>query len=93
MLGLGWQSSKIVDTWCAYTGKCPSSQGPLSGWQAANATLLWLFGLLLSCALLSLGAPFWYNALAGLLNLKSAVQTKNEQADVAKGVTPSEKSS
>ena len=93
MLGLGWQSSQIVDTWCAYTGKCPSSQEALSGWQAANATIVWLFGLLLSCALLSLGAPFWYNALAGLLNLKSAVQTKNEQADVAKGVTPSEKRS
>ncbi|HEX2672359.1 MAG TPA: hypothetical protein VHM25_15870 [Polyangiaceae bacterium] len=92
-LGLGWQGSKIVDIWCAHTDQCPSSMGSLNGWQVANATILWLFGLLLSCALLSLGAPFWYNALAGLLNLKSAVQTKNEQADVAKGVTPSEKRS
>lgn len=92
-LGLGWQGSKIVDAWCAHTDKCPSTLGSLGGWQAASATILWLFGLLLSCALLSLGAPFWYNALSGLLNLKNAVQVKNEQADVAKGVTPSENQS
>ena len=87
-LGLGWQGSKIVDTWCSHTGKCPGSQVSLGGWQTASATILWLFGLILSCALLSLGAPFWYNALAGLLNLRSAVQTKNEQADASKASSP-----
>jgi hypothetical protein len=86
-LGLGWQGSAIVDTWCAHTGKCPSSKVALGGWQTASATILWLFGLLLSCALLSLGAPFWYNALAGLLNLRNAVQTKNEQADAVKAAS------
>jgi len=83
-LGLGWQGSAIVDTWCSHTGKCPSSKVSLGRWQTASATILWLFGLILSCALLSLGAPFWYNALAGLLNLRSVVQTKNEQADAIK---------
>ncbi|HEY3255637.1 MAG TPA: hypothetical protein VGJ91_16880 [Polyangiaceae bacterium] len=83
-LGLGWQGSAIVDTWCAHTGQCPSTLAPLGGWQAASATLVWLLGLALSCALLSLGAPFWYNALAGLLNLRNALQTKNERADAAK---------
>ena len=87
-LGLGWQGSAIVDTWCSHTGKCPSSQAALSGWQTASATVLWLFGLILSCALLSLGAPFWYNALAGLLNLRNAVQTKNERADAVKAMSP-----
>jgi hypothetical protein len=86
-LGLGWQGSAIVDTWCSHTGKCPSSRVSLGGWQTASATVLWLFGLLVSCALLSLGAPFWYNALAGLLNLRNAVQTKNEQADAVKAAS------
>jgi len=87
-LGLGWQGSAIVDTWCAHTGKCPSGQAALSGWQTASATVLWLLGLISSCALLSLGAPFWYNALAGLLNLRNAVQTKNERADAVKAQSP-----
>ncbi len=87
-LGLGWQGSSIVDTWCSHTQKCPSSKVSLGGWQTASATTLWLFGLILSCALLSLGAPFWYNALAGLLNLRNAVQTKNEQADASKAASP-----
>ena len=83
-LGLGWQGSAIVDTWCSHTGKCPSTKGALGGWQTASATILWSFGLILSWALLSLGAPFWYNALAGLLNLRNAVQIKNEQADASR---------
>jgi hypothetical protein len=83
-LALGWQGSPIVDTWCSHTGRCRSSLAPLGGFQTASATILWLLGLALSCALLSLGAPFWYNALAGLLNLRNALQTKNEQADAAK---------
>jgi hypothetical protein len=87
-LGLGWQGSAIVDTWCSHTGKCPSASASLGGWQTASRTVLWLFGLILSCALLSLGAPFWYNALAGLLNLRNAVQTKNERADAAKAANP-----
>ncbi|HKO52357.1 MAG TPA: hypothetical protein VJV79_31835 [Polyangiaceae bacterium] len=87
-LGLGWQGSAIVDTWCSHTGRCPSTLAPLGGWQTASATILWLLGLALSCAMLSLGAPFWYNALAGLLNLKNALQTKNERADAAKSARP-----
>lgn len=36
------------------------------------------FGILLSAALLSLGAPFWYSALANLLKLRSVVARKEE---------------
>jgi hypothetical protein len=36
------------------------------------------FGILLSAALLSLGAPFWYSALANLLKLRSMVARKEE---------------
>ncbi|HEX8261399.1 MAG TPA: hypothetical protein VF547_00840, partial [Allosphingosinicella sp.] len=37
-----------------------------------------LFGILLSAALLSLGAPFWYSVLANLLKLRSALARKDE---------------
>jgi hypothetical protein len=37
-----------------------------------------LFGILLSAALLSLGAPFWYSILANLLKLRSALARKDE---------------
>lgn len=36
------------------------------------------FGILLSAALLSLGAPFWYASLANLLKLRSMVARKEE---------------
>ena len=37
-----------------------------------------LFGILLSAALLSLGGPFWYSALANLLKLRSVASRKEE---------------
>jgi hypothetical protein len=41
--------------------------------------LPFFFGILLSAALLSLGAPFWYSALANLLKLRSMVARKEEE--------------
>jgi hypothetical protein len=85
-LGLGWQNSAIVNQWCAYSSKCPSTLPALSVGQIGKATLWWMFGLIFSCALLSMGAPFWYNVLSGLLNLKSSVQTRKQQpADAGSG--------
>lgn len=37
-----------------------------------------LFGVLLSAALLSLGAPFWYAALGNLLKMRSLIARKDE---------------
>jgi len=37
-------------------------------------------GILLTAAFLSLGAPFWYNALKNLSNLRSTVANKQDQA-------------
>lgn len=37
-----------------------------------------LLGILLSAALLSLGAPFWYSVLANLLKLRSVIARKDE---------------
>jgi hypothetical protein len=38
-----------------------------------------LTGILLSSALLSLGAPFWYNALQNLIRLRSLLASKDDQ--------------
>jgi hypothetical protein len=38
-----------------------------------------LFGILVTAGLLSLGAPFWYNALKTLSNLRPMVATKQEK--------------
>jgi hypothetical protein len=38
-----------------------------------------LLGVLLAAAFLSLGAPFWYNALKNLSNLRTVVATKQDQ--------------
>ncbi|MFL6743552.1 MAG: hypothetical protein ACJ8E3_06300 [Sphingomicrobium sp.] len=58
---------------------------PKSGdeWVAAwgvgyTAWLLQLIGILLSTALLSLGAPFWYAQLANLVRLRSVVSGKDD---------------
>lgn len=40
-------------------------------------------GILLTAGLLSMGAPFWYNMLKTLTNLKPAVATKQEQQQKA----------
>ena len=46
-----------------------------------------LFGLLCSVALLSLGAPFWFNILKSLTSLRSAVADNiEEETDTKKGV-------
>lgn len=49
----------------------------VSSWTAGNS-LVKLFGLLMSAILLSLGAPFWYNALKTLIGLRSIVAGKDD---------------
>jgi hypothetical protein len=39
-----------------------------------------LLGILVAAALLSLGAPFWYNALKNLSNLRTVVANRQERA-------------
>lgn len=41
-------------------------------------------GILMTAGLLALGAPFWYNALKNLTNLRSAVARQGEQKQAAK---------
>lgn len=62
----------------------PAGVGPWANawWQSPQdgGAFRWSFllGILLSAALLSLGAPFWYSALANLLKLRSLISRKDE---------------
>jgi hypothetical protein len=47
-------------------------------WSRDNV-LTKLLGIVLSAVLLSLGAPFWYNALQNLIRLRSTVAVKDDQ--------------
>jgi hypothetical protein len=49
-----------------------------SRWTADNFVMK-ILGILLSSVLLSLGAPFWYNALQNLIRLRSLVASKDDQ--------------
>jgi hypothetical protein len=49
----------------------------LKGWWAGFRNIN-IFGVLLTALLLSLGAPFWYNALGQLLQLRSTLAVKDD---------------
>lgn len=76
-LSLGWKDSWIVRRLCAYRGLCADPHPPSLG-QLILDGLGWLGGLLFTCVLLSLGAPFWLNTLSRLINLKNEVQQRKE---------------
>jgi hypothetical protein len=58
------------------------SQWRAAWWQSPEDggafRLSFLLGIILSAALLSLGAPFWYSTLANLLKLRSVISRKDE---------------
>jgi hypothetical protein len=65
----------------------PYPGDPKQGWPYRVVHELFQFnnnrnflGILLTAAFLSLGAPFWYNALKNLSNLRSTVANKQDQA-------------
>lgn len=58
----------IPQSWSDWVGR----------WHADNFVMK-ILGLLLTTFLLSLGAPFWYNALQNLVRLRSLLATKDDQ--------------
>ena len=81
-IGLGWPKSWIVKEWAAFNhvegGGDVTAPGAVS---MAMDILRWIGGLLFSCALLSLGAPFWVTTVSDLINLKNEVQQRKESSD------------
>ena len=57
---------------------------PAEGLEAAGNVLYKLVGMLLTAMLLSLGAPFWYNALKNLIRLRSLVAQKDDDQRAAR---------
>lgn len=60
-------------------------------WKDDVANKQWisrLLGVLVSTVLLSLGAPFWYNALANLLRLRSVAAQKDDEQRAARSSQP-----
>jgi len=55
--------------------RLPDYRGYLTGFGSLSA----VFGMLVTALLLSLGAPFWYSALARLLQLRSVLAFKDDQ--------------
>lgn len=77
-VGIGWQSSFIVKRWRAYH----NADGPrISSARMLADAALWLSGLVFSCVMLSLGAPFWATTLGSLVNLTNAVQKAKTTPD------------
>jgi hypothetical protein len=73
--------------------KLPSSDDYVEGFYSLPA----VFGMLLTALLLSLGAPFWYNTLARLLQLRSVLAFKDDKqrserqaVDTASGAAPAD---
>lgn len=66
-LMLGWHGNPLVKAWCSGTEPRPSTP--------TLTNIRWLAGLVLSCVLLSLGAPFWADTLKRLLNLQNTLKT------------------
>ena len=56
----------------------PGALFDLEKWKGRSGADNWLlvFGILISIALMSLGAPFWFDALKNLLRLRPALATK-----------------
>jgi hypothetical protein len=73
-VGIGWQSSFIVRQWRNHQERHRKDSAFPPDREMVGDALLWMMGLVFSCAMLSLGAPFWATTLGGLVNLTNAVQ-------------------
>jgi hypothetical protein len=60
----------------------PNPSQWMERWAGVN-----VFGVLVTALLLSLGAPFWYNALSKLLQLRSALAVKDDTQRAARQAT------
>jgi hypothetical protein len=76
ILPAGWWPEKVTSS------KNPTDPAKLD----LNKLLLTIFGVLLSAALMSLGAPFWFDMLKNLLKLRPALAA-NEEKDREKRAT------
>ncbi len=81
ILPVGWWPEKVMNT------KLPPESGKEFN---GKKCLLSIFGVLLSAALMSLGAPFWFDMLKNLLKLRPAVAANEEKDRKDRASTQSE---
>ncbi len=79
--GIGWKSSFPAQRWRAHQRQ----EARFLDARTLGDAALWLAGLVFSCVMLSLGAPFWATTLGSLVNLTNAVQkVKTGEGDAPK---------
>ncbi|MGH9347698.1 MAG: hypothetical protein ACRD26_10580 [Vicinamibacterales bacterium] len=76
-----------ADERCALDGAVLTATTAFPGWESfGSSTFMWLsighlFGWLLTIAAISLGAPFWFDTLKNLINIRGAgKKTDNDEA-------------
>ena len=69
----------------------PGALFNVQDWHQRSSAQNWLlvFGVLISIALMSLGAPFWFDALKNLLRLRPALATKESSERTVRATTQS----
>ncbi len=83
--GIGWKSSFPAQRWSAHQRQDSASAARFLDTRTLGEAVLWLAGLVFSCVMLSLGAPFWATTLGRLVNLTNAVQkAKTGEGDAPK---------
>lgn len=78
-LQLGWTQSE----WSRLTGQPEAAAAPPATREVVVLWLQKLVGLLLSAFAVSLGAPFWFDLLKGLVSIRAVGRNPVEQADQA----------
>jgi hypothetical protein len=73
-VGIGWQNSWITRRWCVFKGVCKDGEMPTTAGRLLLDVMVWLFGLIFSCVMLSLGAPFWVSTMGSLIKFQNDVE-------------------
>ena len=71
---------------CSVSASITARAASVAGTEACRPKVN-LLGIILSALMLSLGAPFWYNALKNLVNLRSAIASKDDSQRRARETT------
>ena len=66
--------------WAQFPGCSANSTDPRCASKDAQTILTWIFGCLLTACLAGLGAPFWYDAVSGLMSVAQRSRSSSAPA-------------
>jgi hypothetical protein len=83
-LHFGWQEGWFIKRWCAYKN-CEDDQNAVAVARPTTSAIAldavrWIAGLLFSCVMLSLGAPFWADMLRKTLSIGGTARRPGDDA-------------